>query len=289
VAAAAEGAKYSHGRAVDIFLKRRRMVGAIDLATTEAVQWVRDRFAHFIGAIEEQGYPREQTIAEVYLRTRCRTHFGLASFLENKSYILPSPLANRWLVEARRLLPADLHRNNKVILDLILRNDQPGLAFLPMAKRRWSEYVVPPAYRNSWVNMQSVDFGSAPISGIIGRLYRSVVIPDPRSADRPMLAKAGQGLPRPHLVQSRNIAPFQELLRFFLDNLDSRNEVWRVFDRNSISLYLRRKQDEFRPNGIDTTAMGIALSGIAWSAGFGIPPQVWKQQELGVLAAIAPD
>jgi hypothetical protein len=99
-----------------------------------------------------------------------------------------------------------------------------------------------------------------------------------------MLALSKATLQFRHLVQSRYIAPYQELLSLFLHNLDHHNEVWRVFDRDIALSYVRRKPEEFRPSGIDTNAMGIVLSGIAWSTGFEIPPHVSKQQQFRVLA-----
>ena len=127
--------------AVNLLLARRNRARAYELLTREAVEEIRARLVAHYSELCAQ-YPLDHVNAEFYLRTRCRTHFGMLAYLDNRSRICPDPLANRWIVEARRLLPGNLHTKNKVIFDL-MRQNRSDLLFLPMAGSKWAEEIVP--------------------------------------------------------------------------------------------------------------------------------------------------
>jgi hypothetical protein len=140
---------YSPSRAVDIMLSRRQ-AEALQFINKEGINLVRRNAITTLIALEEEGIPRDHFPAELYLRSRCRTHFGLPNWLSNKGRIKPDPLASLWLVEARRKLPRALHSKNKVILDLILLGTSRELALMPMADKVWDPTIVPPANDGSY-------------------------------------------------------------------------------------------------------------------------------------------
>jgi hypothetical protein len=168
---ATEREGYSAARAVDVMLARRRS-GPLQFVTKEGIDVVRRNAIAALTTLEEEGVPREQLPAEFYLRGRCRSHFGLPNYLDNKGKITPDPLASAWLVEARRMLPRRLHYKNKVVLDLILRGSSKELAFIPMAEKVWDPSVVPSAELESFRQITPVTACTPPLSSHTGRWSR---------------------------------------------------------------------------------------------------------------------
>ncbi len=166
----AEREEYSAARAIDLIIAHRRQARALDLVSNEGIAVVCSNAINALIALEEEGIPREHLPAEFYLRTRCRSHFGLADWQLNKSKIYPAPLASTWLVEARRRLPRRLHSKNKVILDLMLLGSSKELALLPMADKIWDSSIVPVAEQEMFRKITPVTASTAPLSSLTGAL-----------------------------------------------------------------------------------------------------------------------
>ena len=254
--------------AVNLLLARRNTARAYELLTREAVEEVRGRLVEHYSDLCAQ-YPLDHVNAEFYLRTRCRTHFGLLAYLDNRSRICPDPLANRWIVEARRLLPGRLHTKNKVIFDL-MRQNRPDLLYLPMAGNKWAEEIVPEPESSSWHEMQVITAASSQLSEMRGPLAKSIGTPGIRVDPVLPAAPAPSARVYPHDIY---IEPFKIALRFVLDNLQPGHDFWTGFDRPSVEAYIQKPVEDFAKSGIDTHAMGI-LAASAMSAldlGVGLP------------------
>jgi hypothetical protein len=274
VAAAAEADDYSHAKAVDIFIGRRRSAHALDLITSDALEIIKHRHVGALRNLEQKGYGREQLIAELYLINRCRTHFGLASFVSNKAAIFPDILANRWLVEARRKLPAKLHTKNKVIFDLIVATTGHDMAFMPMADKKWSEIVVPAERGPALKAMQVINNGSDNLSKLSGPLYAAERIADPAPLASSYLKTPPARTASPVSAQALHIGPYQAILKELIVNVDASNEIWKVYDRNGIEAAVKKAPENFGTNGVEINAMGIVAAGMFWKLGLGLQPTV---------------
>ena len=264
--------------AVNLFIRQRQRVGALDLVTKEAIHHVQQEMITMFSSLMDQGYETEQLRAEAYLRTRCRTHFGMNSVLLNKAKIVPDVLANKWLVAARRKLPAYLHSNNKIIFDLILRNGKKDVAFMPMAQKKWSESIVPRHHRKDLKNMQKITFKSGPLSDLNSGLFIPLCFQVPElddfsqvvdEHDVPVNAKS-------RFPAERNIISFQNITSYLLDSLDHTSDIWRFFNRTAMGDYATKSKQDFQTSGIAATAMGRAACGLLWLLDKDVPVIVNK-------------
>ena len=258
--------------AVDPFIGRRRLAKALELLTDEGVAYGRAALIEHYERLLEAGTDKRQLLAERYLRSRCRSHFGLMSYLENKSRILPEPLANRWLVEARRSVDPELAYNNKVIYDLVRSSKNRELAFYPMANKKWSEHIVPTEDRVAYDAMPVIDFKSAELSQRKAPLYRAVVIGDvplDEYEQLPLRVDLEGSCVTPQLA---HLSLNKAMLRFFLDNLHEDDDAWRLISRAKVLESIEKPLSEFRPDGIDVNAMGSVASAFAWKLGLEIKP-----------------
>ena len=270
------GPKDKLQRFVDLICMRRQQAGALELLTQEAIVLAAQEFRTSLGQILEEGYSLEQVFAESYLRSRSPWHFGIASWAENKNRILPDPLANRWLVEARRRLSSTLHSRNKVILDLILSSRYNELAFLPMANKKWHSEAVPPALRKKLKKQLVVDGDFAPLSKNQGPLFTPVMVD---SSDfikySPLKLKkfAASDNPAP---KAGHLATNKAFLDFFLENVSPNSDLWRYFERRKLIDAVAKEASSFRADGIDINAMGIVASALTWVSRLEINPAVNK-------------
>ncbi len=281
-----EAAKTGHTSleaAADIFLRRREKVGALDLVTKEAIHHVKKEMITMLNSLVDQGYDRDQLRAEAYLRTRCRTHFGMNSVILNKNKIVPDVLANQWIVAARRKLPARLHSKDKVIFDLIRRNGKEEMAFMPMAQKKWSEAIVPQIDRKKLENMKLIKFKSKPLSNLNSGLFIPLCVRIPEMDDFSQLAGDGDATvdAKSRFPAERNIISFQKITSYLLDSLDRTSDVWHFFNRTAMGKYAEKSKADFRPSGIETTAMGRTACGLLWLLDKDVPFIVSKITTVG--------
>jgi hypothetical protein len=252
--------------AVNLFVRQRQRVGALDLVTEEAIHHVKQEMLTMFSSLMDQGYETEQLRAEAYLRTRCRTHFGLNSVLLNKTKMTPDVLANRWIVAARRKLPAHLHAKNKVIFDLILRNGKKDIAFMPMAQKKWSESIVPRRHRKDLNNMQQITFKSDPLSDLSSGLFIPLCFQVPELDDFSQLVDENDASvnAKSRFPAERNIVSFQKITSYLLDSLDQTSDIWHFFNRAAMGDYVKKSKQDFHTSGIAVTAMGRVACGLLW-------------------------
>jgi hypothetical protein len=264
--------------AVNSFILKRQSVGALDLVTEEAIHHVRQEMTTMYSSLMDQGYEAEQLRAEAYLRTRCRTHFGMNSVLLNKTKIVPDVLANRWIVAARRKLPAHLHSKNKVIFDLILRNGKKEFVFMPMAQKNWAESIVSRDHRKDLKNMQQITFKSGPLSNLNSGLFIPLCFKVPELDDFSQLVE-GNAAPvnaKSRFPAERNIISFQNITSYLLDSFDPASDIWRFFNRAAMGDYATRSKQDFPTSGVAATAMGRVACGLLWLLDKDIPVVVNK-------------
>lgn len=290
-ASEAEGNGYSAARAVDFTLEARKRSGALNLIREEGLAVVRRRAIDVLAALQEEGVQRGHLTAEFYLRTRCRSHFGLVNWLQNKSKIAATPLASSWLVEARRKLSPQLHHKNKVILDLLLAGPHSELALHPMANKTWDLSVVPPEQKAAFRQIVAVTRSSPPLSPLTGRLMDLTAVTsagEQRIVSHPAVSKQRQSRdeqPRSadggqtRFVNEVYIDPSRSMMQELLERIPSDSDIWCVFDRNEAIRYAHQPNDAFK-SGVETDALGKVVSGMLWCIEQPAPPGI---QELRAL------
>jgi hypothetical protein len=262
---------YSPAGVADLVIERKGRTRAIELLTRAAVAHGRAAVIDHYARLED-AYPRAHLTAESYLHSRSRTHFGLASWIENKTRILPDVLANRWLVAARRALPPSLHMPNKVIFDLMMRND-PELVFLPMAKP-WDASIVPPNLHGRLQHMHLVDRETPDVVRWDRPLFTAVHLDDhPVLGFEPLTSGAPQQVTSLSPLHA-SIGAYQALLLFLHESAPADSRVWDWFDRTVVLEYVGRSPDHFHPDGHDIGAMGRAAAGMMWQLGHEFGSQV---------------
>jgi len=259
------------GDGVEQFIRRRRRAKALELLTDEGIAFAKAALVNHYEHLLEAGIDEAQLLAERYLQARCRTHFGLSSYLENKSRILPAPLANRWIVEARRSVDPELASKNKVIYDLVLSSQHRELAFYPMANKKWSERIVQAGDRNAYDAMAVIDFDSVELCSR-RPLWTPVAVegaPLTEYAPLPLQLSPEESAVTP---QFGHLSLNKAMLRLFLNSLDQNDDCWRLISRQKVLESVDKRASEFRADGIDINAMGTVASAFVWRAGLEVKP-----------------
>lgn len=275
---------YTHRRAVGILAERRRRARALDLLTPAALDHAEKLAAHALGELEAAGYPREDLKAEMYLRSRSRAHFGLYSTIENKNRLLPDLFANRWMVAARRSLDRRLYSQDQVVFDLIVQND-PELAFAPMADKVWSEDVVPADMIPRLRDMQAVTRESTDFAAIEGPLFTSVRVGGHGVQNFAPLTRGAPQVESTLTPLHRSISSYQEVLRYLLDAVPTQHAVWDWFDRAMVGQYVGQEVSDFASHGVDVQSMGRAAAGIIWQLREEVAPHVTSVQRFAAVDA----
>jgi hypothetical protein len=279
---------YSAARAVDSMLANRRSVGALDLISAEGTAIARDNAIAALTEIEQEGVAHEHLQAEFYLRTRCRSHFGLLSWLSNQSKIAPEPLSSPWLDQARRLLPRRLYREGKVTLDLLLAGGRRDLALIPLAEKTWAPSIIPARELEAFGRIAPITAASAPLSAHTGslmgassflsrsarRLLQDPVVSHDMRSRAPHPSPDGQT----RIANEGLIESSQAVLREVLERTVARDDIWSLLDREAAIHYAHLTKDAFRST-IDAGALGQVVSGICWildqPALMGITESAW--------------
>jgi len=260
--------------AVDQLIRRTRKARSLGLFTEAAQSLVRDDAIAAIRALEDEGIPREQIQAEFYLRTRCRNHFGLRNWLENKHKVLPDPLASPWLVAARRALPWRLHSKNKVIFDLLLAGGWEDLAKMPLANEGWDIEIVPVQEREEYRSIAAVDASTPELSPQFHVLQKQVPVfstPVRRRTKDNMAgikakATAAQSLPSvpspTGFAKGRYVGSYRAMLHDLVDRVPVQHDLWSLIDRDAVAHWGRKDGAEFTSKS--TAVVGRVLSGIRW-------------------------
>lgn len=275
---------FPSGAALDRLFERQKRVGILRFLTAGAVALVRDQEARNYELLETMGYARETLFAERYIRVKCRSHFGLVSCVANKNHVSPDPLANRWLVEARRCLSPAVYRHNKVIYDLISQSNDQGLEFMPMAGNKWHRTIIPDPLLSRWEAMEVVGFDSENLTGRTSRLFRNIPVPQqtPTLKLLPLSIKAQEASIVPQAVhQQTNLA----FIRFFLEHFSPAHDCWKWFDRNELMSVASGEEQDGRNDGMQTVTLGIIASALCWLSGMELKPQVQQHLSLNELLA----
>lgn len=241
-------------RMLDLWIERRRKVGALELLTDGAIDNARSAARREIVATLDCHIQRDQLQSELYLRTRARTHFGLSSHFDQYSKTTIEPLANFWLVAAKRKASNIQINANKIIFDLTYANN-PELTMEPFANKSWSKSVLPDC-------LKSV----APVTGSECEAGLSSYKPIHINGEIPdgfePLSQGKVGGDRSRFATAGSTASYQALLQSLLDRLDANNNVWDTFDHEAFKLFSDRALEDFSSHGIDTNVMGVATAGV---------------------------
>jgi hypothetical protein len=270
----AEQQGYSAAGAIDVMLANRRRVGAFDLISEQGVAIARDNAIAALSELEEEGVTHEHLQAEFYLRTRCRSHFGLSSWLSNKSRIAPDPLLSPWLDQARRMLPRRLYRQGKVTLDLLLAGGWKDLARIPLAGKKWNASVIPPLEMETFRRIAPVTAATpllSPHSGLLlgtkyflSRSTRQLLRdPVPLEEMQTRMSTAVSSGALTHLGNEGQIDSCQVLMREALERTTASDDIWSLINREEAIRYAHMAKDAFRST-VDVAALGHVVSGISW-------------------------
>lgn len=250
-------------RAVDILFDRRKRAGAINFITKDALDLVRKTLIEEYQELIDAGYSTGSLFSERYLRARSRTHFGLLSFAENKSKILPDVLANRWLIECARRLPDSQRSHNKVIYDLIRFSSHGEMAFLPMAGKKWNPNVIAGLDIDLLTAMQVIDSNTPALAPVDEPIYTSVSISPQLAKDYKAIVDAVRGVPS-ITPQLANLQGHRNTAKVLSELINSNSLIWDYFDKDKLGLELERPSESFRMDGIDVNAIGIFSSVASW-------------------------
>lgn len=268
VAAAITDDNFDPVRMSQLWIDRRMQAGSLDLVTREGIELARQALLAEVHSLLDQGMRVDQLLSELYLRTRSRSHFGIQSYCDSLWRTSPDLLNNVWILEARRRLPSSLHFKNKVIFDLIFKNN-PQLAMEPMANKSWHKSVLPTGVLP--VEPASIDPDRSAVS-----LYEAKIFQLGLPYRFAPVSAGGTPGDSSKFALSSHTASFQALLSYFLDFFSSNHEAWLLFDRGTCSEYTRREFSDFSTNGQDTNAMGILASGLCAFAELEITPRISK-------------
>lgn len=263
---------------VDHLLARRRRIGQLDFVTGEGIERMRQGIIGFYERLIDQGARPETLEAEAYLAGRCRTHFGLASVQANRRRIQPDLLGNPWMVRARRALPPRLAAHDKVVFDLLRGFGGPGLAFAPMAEKRWDRSLVADADRAAWDEMVAVGRDTPSLSARMERLMKARFLPPPPPSRREAPALR---ISRPEEIvypADRTRRFSAALVRWALEN-GARERVGHLLDVEGV---LARIGDEnWRPrNVVQAAFFDKLLPGLLWMIGAEAPSQVHRRMSV---------
>ena len=268
---------YSFTKHAELIASRRYQSGITSLINKSIFEEMTPRFSNYLEEVHNSGVLVEQLTAENYLRNRCRTHFGLQSFIRNRSRILPSPLANMWLVSARKHLSDQFISKNKVIYDLMEINGIESLTFAPMAGKKWSNSIVSKKYQSLLDTVDPVNFNSPNLSSITGTLYKTVSIGLKESyrriSDVSTDAKVG------HLLHSSKISVYKGMCSLFINEFSKEHVLWDYWDRNNVQASIGKPLSDFRKDGLDIEVMGLFIVSAIWLTGLEMNEQIswsWK-------------
>jgi len=258
---------------IDLRIGRRRKNKSLELITEEGKSIVRNNAIAAIHALEDEGVPREQLNAEFYLRTRSRSHFGLMSWLNNKSWVAPNPLASPWMVAARRALPWALHSRNKVVFDLLRAGGREDLTKIPLANTVWDPEIVPAQERQEYQSIAAVKVSTPAMSPFSQVLWQGMPVYAAASRQRmtgdvsetkgnAAARASSSNSSRAKFTNMRYIDDYQAMLRDLVDRVPAQHDLWSLVDRNAVGRWGSRDGAKF--TAIDTTIVGFVLSGSAW-------------------------
>jgi hypothetical protein len=247
------------------------------LVTAAAIDGFGERMAKELEYLEAAGVQPHDMKYELYLRARCRSHFGLKNYFANKVDVQPDLLASARLLELRRALPPHLYNANKALFGIIMQV-RPDLAFLPMLKK-WDERIIPERNRDEWAAMRSVDAGTENLSSRDGLLFEPViaVVDTHDSRDESERAPVRGAPPQRAWRSTGRLAALipgnQAVLADALDAAPRSHHVWEHYERAAVEEIVRRDPDEFKI-GMQVKAPARAAMGIAWLLGMELPYQI---------------
>lgn len=271
---------------IDAHFQRIENGSAGSLLTRETLASLRDRMRTELSLLAERGFDRPSMRAEIYLRSRCKAHFGFRSAHLNAAWIRPDILASPALAKLRRAMAPELSMANKVILDVLLATG-PDLAMAPMANSKWNERVVPPELRDLWRSMEVVTSKTPCLSANDGKLWRSMRVPAAKERPAAQLserARAAVVPKRDRFGEAPTVVGNQAVLEAILEAAGPRHSVWDHFDRNSIIRCVRADPGEI-DDAIYIVAMGRAAAGMVWALGKESTEQVVEEHSARVMVA----
>ena len=256
--------------AVDRFTRRTGKSRSHYLITKSGLSAARDNAVTAIRTLDDEGISREQMQSEFYLRGRCRSHFGLRNWLNNKMKIVPDPLASPWLVAARRALQWRQYSRNRVVFDLLRAGGWDDLTKMPLADKVWDTEIIPVEERDAYRSIAAIRLSTPEMSPEIGKLQNYARVyagsfrrhtqthqPSPGNAD-PMATTS----PPSSATSKHYTDGYRTLLRDLIDRVPAGHDIWTLIDREAVSNLGLKESAEFSARNMAT--IGTLLSGIIW-------------------------
>ncbi len=252
---------YSFNNHANILAERRKKAGIIGLVKDDALDVVKASYSKFLQNLHSKGIKSEDLTQEAYLQIRSSNHFGMQSFVRNRTKILPSPLANRWLVSCRRLMDRKSTYNRTLFFNLIERNNRE-LLWMPLANKKWSKDISCNYDKNYFENMDIIDINSSNLSGYKRSLFEKVVVPDKRYY-REISKKVATNSVKSQ-IHTAKLSVYQGLCKLFLSEFSINHNMWEFWNRKMVEEYSKREISDFRADGLDIEVMGLFITSAIW-------------------------
>ena len=256
--------QYSFEKHAALISSRRYEAGIINIITEGARDSAGDSYASHLNSMHEGGVKIENLSMELKLRVRSRSHFGMQSFVGNKTKILPSPFANRWLLAARYLLDNDALTKKKALYDLGSLSSRRDVLWYPMAGRKWDKSLIAQPDLDNYNNIDIILRDSKNLTQNEGALFnmKNIKSSEYRSIVNSKAVSEVKGS-----LHNAKLKTYLSMTELFLQEYDSTHELWQYWERNKLLSIIKKDAKEFRPDGLDIEVLGLFLSSATWFVG----------------------
>lgn len=259
-----KGESYSFENHAKLISNRRYNAGIIDIITDDARRSAESSYALHLNSMNSSGVKSENLSMELKLRVRSRSHFGMQSFVGNKTKILPSPFANRWLLAARYLLDNDALSKKKALYDLGSLSSKRDVLWYPMAGRKWDKSLIAPSDINTYNNIDVILRDTKNLTKNEGALFsmKSIKSDKYRSIVDSRAVSDVKGS-----LHNAKLKTYLSMTELFLKEYDSTHELWQYWERNKLLSIIKKDAKGFRPDGLDIEVLGLFISSATWLVG----------------------
>lgn len=261
----AQNKSYTYRKHAEIISDRRYRAGITDIVSKSAAKYCEHRFASYLEKLADSGVEDEALSMETYLRVRTKSHFGYQSYISNKTKVMPSIFANRWLLEARNFLDLKVASKKKVLFDLACLTNGDNYLWEPMAGKKWNEIIIPDSFQKNFEGIKVVTGQSSNLSGFTGSLFEMVNVDKKRPYCR--LPEYNIEVKQNSSIHSGKLSTYINMAQLFLTEYEASHDIWRYWDKLTIEKRVRDSDSSFRDDGLDIEVLGLFLSSACWFTG----------------------
>lgn len=259
-----KGEKYTFLKHAKLISDRRYNAKIIDIVSMDAKKSAEKSYTEHLEDMSEEGIDLRDLSMELKLRDRSRSHFGMQSFIGNRSKVLPSPFANRWFLAARYLLDNESLSIKKALYDLASLSENRDVLWNPMAGRKWDERLIDSKDLDKYNDIEIITRDSKNLSGTSGSLFEMLNI---KSASyRPLVKLRGVTEVKGSIHNSK-LKTYLSMASLFLNEYGSQHDIWNYWDRSKVFKVVNRESIEFRTDGLDIEVLGLFVSSSTWLVG----------------------